>query len=52
MTKNTSENNEGIMGETQLNFFFWLGEEGENLKSVSEEEFNNKQETWNGQRPN
>ena len=33
----------------QLNFFFWLGEDG--LQSVSEEEFNEKQEKWDGIRP-
>lgn len=36
--------------EKQLDFFFWLGEDGE-IDSVTEEEFNAKQEQWNGQRP-
>ena len=34
----------------QLDFFFWLGAEGE-VESVSEEEFNEKQEKWDGERP-
>lgn len=37
--------------EKQLDFFFWLGEDGE-IVSVDEREFNEKQENWNGQRPN
>ena len=36
--------------ERQLDFFFWLGSEGE-LKSASEEEFEQEQENWDGQRP-
>jgi hypothetical protein len=38
--------------EQQLDFFFWLGAEGEGLKSVTKEEFGIEQEKWDGQRPN
>ena len=34
----------------QLDFFFWLGADGE-IASVSEEEFNEAQEKWDGVRP-
>lgn len=51
MTKSTTEDGgTKIQTEEQLNFFFWLGDEGE-LESVSENDFKEKQEQWNGQRP-
>ena len=46
MNKSTSKPEEQL----EMNFFFWLGAEGE-LKSVSEEEFEQEQENWDGQRP-
>lgn len=38
----TSEEKENLEGE-QLNFFFWLGEDGE-MKSLTEKEFEEKQD--------
>jgi hypothetical protein len=35
--------------EEQLHFYFWLGADG--IENVSEEEFNEKQEKWDGERP-
>ena len=35
---------------TMNNFYFWLGEDGE-IEGLTKEEFERKQETWNGQRP-
>lgn len=39
-----------IIKPEQLNFFFWLGEDGE-ITNVCEEEFMEKQEKWDGPRP-
>ncbi len=47
----TNEESERIRTDIQYDFFFWLGAEGE-ITSVSEEEFQMKQDTWGGQRPN
>ncbi len=44
MTNDTKGN------DPQLAFFFWLGADGE-ISNVSEEEFKEKQENWDGQRP-
>ncbi len=44
MTKKNEELSE------QLNFYFWLGEDG-NIESVDAEGFKQKQEQWQGQRP-
>lgn len=42
-TKKTSE-------ETQLDFFFWLGEDG-HVESLTKEELEKKQKDWPGARP-
>lgn len=43
LTKSTNK-------DPQLDFFFWLGADGE-IVSVTEEEFMKEQENWDGLRP-
>lgn len=47
MTNKTTKNTEQ---SEQLDFYFWLGEDGE-LVNVDEEEFQQKQQDWPGARP-
>ena len=48
--KTTNDKNSTDNEPVQLDFFFWLGADGE-LNSVSERDFNEKQEKWDGLRP-